>query len=77
MRPRAVVPGRLQALAELCYDFIYRMCVDQIGAEGRRFFPFVFTLFFFVLFGNLLGPAAVLASPTPATSRSPRRWRSW
>jgi F-type H+-transporting ATPase subunit a len=54
-RPRAVVPGRLQAAAELSYDFIYKMCSDQIGHEGRRFFPFVFTLFFFVLFGNLLG----------------------
>ncbi len=54
-RPRAVVPGRLQALAELAYDFPYRMAVDQIGPEGKRFFPFVFTLFFFVLMGNLLG----------------------
>jgi F-type H+-transporting ATPase subunit a len=54
-RPRAIVPGRLQAAAELAYDFIERMCLDQIGAEGRRFFPFIFTLFFFVLFGNVLG----------------------
>jgi F-type H+-transporting ATPase subunit a len=55
MRPRAVVPGRLQAAAEMCYDFIYGMCADQIGHEGKRFFPFIFTLFFFVLLGNLLG----------------------
>jgi F-type H+-transporting ATPase subunit a len=55
MRPRAVVPGRLQSLAELSYKFIHDMCVDQIGPEGVRFFPFVFTLFFFILFGNLLG----------------------
>jgi F-type H+-transporting ATPase subunit a len=54
-KPRAVVPGRLQALAELAYDFPYRMAVDQIGPEGKRFFPFLFTLFFFVLMGNLLG----------------------
>lgn len=54
-KPKAVVPGRLQALAELAYDFIHGMCTDQIGEEGKRFFPFVFTLFFFVLFGNLLG----------------------
>lgn len=54
-RPRAVVPGRLQAAAEISYEFINRMVTDQIGAEGKRFFPFVFTLFFFVLFGNLLG----------------------
>ena len=31
------------------------MCVETIGPEGRKFFPFVFTLFFFILFGNLLG----------------------
>jgi len=54
-KPKAVVPGRLQALAELMYTGIHGMCVDQIGEEGKRFFPFVFTLFFFVLFGNLLG----------------------
>jgi F-type H+-transporting ATPase subunit a len=55
MKPRAVVPGRLQAMAELCYAFVHDMCIDQIGEEGKRFFPFVFTLFFFVLMGNLLG----------------------
>jgi F-type H+-transporting ATPase subunit a len=55
MRPRAVVPGRAQAAAELAYKFVYDMCIDQIGEEGRRFFPFIFTLFFFVLMGNLLG----------------------
>ncbi len=55
MRPKAVIPGRLQALAEIAYDGIYSMCHDQIGHEGRRFFPFVFTLFFFILMGNLLG----------------------
>jgi F-type H+-transporting ATPase subunit a len=54
-RPRAIVPGRLQAAAELSYDFIYNMVTAQIGHEGRKFFPFVFTLFFFILFGNLLG----------------------
>ncbi|MBB2204221.1 F0F1 ATP synthase subunit A [Gluconacetobacter takamatsuzukensis] len=55
MRPRAVVPGRLQAAAEICYDFIHNMAVDTIGPEGRAFFPFVFTLFFFILAGNYLG----------------------
>jgi F-type H+-transporting ATPase subunit a len=55
MRPRAVVPGRLQALAEIAYQGILDMCVNTIGEEGKKFFPFVFTLFFFILFGNLLG----------------------
>ena len=55
MRPRAMVPGRFQAAAEMAYEAVLSMCVDTIGPEGRRFFPFVFTLFFFFLFGNLLG----------------------
>ncbi len=55
MKPRAMVPGRLQAAAEMGYETIMSMCVDNIGPEGRKFFPFVFTLFFFILFGNLLG----------------------
>ena len=55
MRPRAMVPGRLQSAAEMAYETVYSMCVDTIGPEGRAFFPFVFTLFFFILFGNLLG----------------------
>jgi F-type H+-transporting ATPase subunit a len=54
-RKQALVPGRLQALAELSYDFIHSMCIDQIGEEGKKFFPLVFTLFFFILLGNLLG----------------------
>nr|WP_294545129.1 F0F1 ATP synthase subunit A [uncultured Rhodopila sp.] len=55
MKPRAMVPGRLQAAAELSYDALLSMCLEQIGPEGRKYFPFVFTLFFFILFGNLLG----------------------
>jgi F-type H+-transporting ATPase subunit a len=55
MRPRAMVPGRFQAAAELAYETIMKMCVDGIGHEGKKFFPIVFTLFFFILFGNLLG----------------------
>jgi len=55
MRPKALVPGRAQALAELAYTGVMSMCVDTIGQEGRRFFPFIFALFAFVLLGNLLG----------------------
>ncbi|MDE2515257.1 MAG: F0F1 ATP synthase subunit A [Rhodospirillales bacterium] len=55
MRPKAMVPGRLQALAELSYEGVLGMCTDTIGHEGRKFFPFIFTLFGFVLLGNLLG----------------------
>jgi len=55
MRARAVVPGRMQSLAESAYGFIDDMVLAQIGQEGKRFFPFVFTLFMFILFGNMLG----------------------
>ncbi len=55
MRAKAVVPGRLQAMAEMLYEFVHNLCIDQIGPEGKKFFPFIFTLFSFILLGNLLG----------------------
>lgn len=55
MRQRAMVPGPWQSMAESCYEFIGNMIRDNVGSEGRRFFPFIFTLFMFILFGNLLG----------------------
>jgi F-type H+-transporting ATPase subunit a len=55
MRRGALVPSRLQSLAELSYEFIANMIRDNVGHEGRRYFPFIFTLFMFVLAGNLLG----------------------
>jgi len=55
MAPKAVVPGRLQALAEMSYQGVMSLAVGTIGPEGKRFFPLVFALFFFILFGNLLG----------------------
>ncbi|CAM4044227.1 F0F1 ATP synthase subunit A [Roseomonas mucosa] len=55
MRRRAVVPGRLQALAEIFYEFVEGLVIGQVGQEGRRYFPFVFALFVFILFGNMLG----------------------
>ncbi len=55
MRQRAVIPGRWQLLAEISYEFIASMIRDNIGKEGRRYFPMIFTLFMFILFGNFLG----------------------
>lgn len=55
VRKRALVPGRWQLLAELSYGFIAKMLSDTVGKEGKPYFPFVFTLFMFVLFGNILG----------------------
>ncbi len=54
-RHRALVPGRLQSVAELSYEFIANMIWDNVGTEGRKYFPFIFTLFMFVFFGNMLG----------------------
>ena len=53
--PRAVVPGRLQSIAEMSYEFVADTLRSSAGAEGMKFFPFVFTLFMFVLFANLIG----------------------
>src|SRR5271154_5948713 len=53
--PRAVVPGRLQSIAEMSYEFIAHTVRSSAGTEGMKFFPFVFTLFMFILFANLIG----------------------
>src|SRR6202051_4585187 len=53
--PRAVVPGRLQSIAELSYEFVANTVRSSAGTEGMKFFPFVVTLFVFVLFANLIG----------------------
>jgi F-type H+-transporting ATPase subunit a len=55
MRQRALVPGRWQSMAEISYEFVANMLSEQVGSAGKSFFPFVFTLFMFILFGNLLG----------------------
>src|SRR3546814_3098894 len=55
MRRGALVPGRMQSLAELSYEFVARLNSDTVGSQGRRYFPLIFTLFMFILFGNLLG----------------------
>jgi len=55
MRRGALVPGRWQSAAEVTYEFVAGLFRETVGQEGRRFFPFVFTLFLFILFGNMLG----------------------
>ncbi len=55
MRRRALVPGRWQSLAEMSYEFVANLLRDTVGKDGRKYFPFIFTLFMFILFGNLLG----------------------
>jgi F-type H+-transporting ATPase subunit a len=52
---RALVPGRLQTLAEMAYEFVANLLTGVTGKEGMRFFPLVFSLFMFVLTANFLG----------------------
>jgi F-type H+-transporting ATPase subunit a len=54
-RHRALVPGRLQSVAELLYEFVAKMVRENAGHDAKPYFPFVFTVFTFILFGNLLG----------------------
>ena len=55
MRGGRLVPGRWQSMAEMSYEFIANMIRENVGAEGRKYFPFIFTLFMFILVGNLVG----------------------
>jgi len=52
---RSLIPGRAQSIAEVSYEFVANMIRSSAGTDGLRFFPFVFTLFIFILFANLLG----------------------
>jgi F-type H+-transporting ATPase subunit a len=54
-RKQAIVPGRWQSLCEGMYDFVSGLLKENVGNEGRKYFPFVFSLFMFILFCNLLG----------------------
>lgn len=54
-RGRGLVPGRWQLTSEMMYEFVANMVRSSAGTEGMKFFPFIFSLFMFVLVGNLLG----------------------
>jgi len=55
MRRREMVPSRSQSIAELSYEFVANMLRDNTGTAGMPYFPFIFTLFMFVLALNMLG----------------------
>jgi len=55
MRQQAVVPGRWQMLAEKIYDTVADMVDSGAGEKARPFFPFIFSIFIFILFCNLFG----------------------
>lgn len=52
---KSLIPGRAQSVAEMSYEFVADMLRSATGKEGMKFFPFVFTLFIFILFANMLG----------------------
>lgn len=54
-RGRAIVPNRAQSVAELAYGLVHKMIEDIAGKDGLRYFPYVLTLFMFIVFANLLG----------------------
>ena len=52
---KGIIPGRLQLVAELFYNFIAKMISDTAGSKAKPYFPFIFTLFMFVLLCNMIG----------------------
>ncbi len=54
-RRRAIVPSATQSIAELAYGFVYQMVKDVAGKDGLKYFPYIMTLFIFILFTNFLG----------------------
>ncbi len=63
-RGRAIIPTRLQSLAELIYGFIYKMVEDVTGKDGVKYFPYIMSLFLFILFSNYLALIPMSYSPT-------------
>jgi F-type H+-transporting ATPase subunit a len=55
MKKKALVPGRLQNVPEMLYEFVAGIVNENLHEEGKKYFPFVFSLFMLVLMGNLLG----------------------
>ena len=54
-RGRAIVPTRMQSVAEMAYGFIYKMVEDVTGKDGVKYFPYIMTLFMFIVVANFLG----------------------
>lgn len=63
-RKRALVPGRLQSLGEVAYEFVHNLVLENAGPQGLRYFPFLLTLFIFILAMNVLGLVPFSFAPT-------------
>jgi F-type H+-transporting ATPase subunit a len=70
MRNRSLVPSRIQSVAEMAYEFVANIVKQTAGEEAMGYFPFVFTLFMFVLVSNWLGLVNIPGVFAPFTSTS-------
>ena len=61
---RALIPSRMQSVGEMAYGFVYKMVEDIAGHDGAKYFPYVMTLFVFILFANMLGLLPGSFTPT-------------
>ncbi|SFE79144.1 ATP synthase F0 subcomplex A subunit [Sulfitobacter brevis] len=61
---RSIIPTRMQSVAELAYGFVYKMVEDICGKEGVKYFPYIMTLFMFIVTANFLGLIPTAFSPT-------------
>jgi F-type H+-transporting ATPase subunit a len=52
---RSLIPSRLQLMSEMSYNFIAQLINDTVGDQGKKYFPFIFSIFMFVLIGNMVG----------------------
>ncbi len=66
-RRAGLIPNRVQSTAEVLYEFVSDLVRDTIGTEGRKFFPYVFTLFLWILIANLFGLIPSLPGTPAAT----------
>jgi F-type H+-transporting ATPase subunit a len=63
-RGRALIPSRAQSAAELIYSFVRKMVEDVAGKEGMKYFPYILTVFLFILFANVLALLPASFAPT-------------
>ena len=54
-KEKKIIPNKMQLITEMCYTFVAKMISDTAGAKAKPYFPFIFSLFMFVLFCNMVG----------------------
>ena len=63
-RGRAIIPSRVQSIAEMAYGFVHKMVEDVAGKDALDYFPYIFTLFLFIVMTNFLGLIPTSFTPT-------------